>query len=266
MNLTLRTLLETIIIIITIAIGAVFNGGNVIYITYITAFLILIPSALALTILSNTKENINNSIHFFAKKLFKKQKKDLNDTIRLLTNYSIIARRDGVLSLECVAKDLLKNEKIDTEYLRIGLTMLINGEEKEDLEKQFKIMIDRDEEYYQDISKFWIIVGKNCSRIGIIGFIVGLIFSLQNINNQHELLLGVIGAFCILLIGKCASYLFFEPCANKIQEKSKEIIKKHKIIITGINGISNSDNPRLLEQRLFGFLSPLTPKISIFDN
>jgi chemotaxis protein MotA len=47
--------------------------------------------------------------------------------------------------------------------------------------------------------------------------------------------------------------------------KSHHIVKEQKLMLEGIVGISNGDNPRALEAKLLNYLSPAEEKHSQFD-
>jgi len=53
----------------------------------------------------------------------------------------------------------------------------------------------------------------------------------------------------------------FLPIAGKLKNKSEEEIFVKKIMLEGIMGISNGDNPRILEQKLNTFL-PIKERVS----
>jgi chemotaxis protein MotA len=56
--------------------------------------------------------------------------------------------------------------------------------------------------------------------------------------------------------GVGAANLFFLPLANKIKMKLKEEAGSRNLTIMGLVGLAHGENPRLLQEKLEGFLPP----------
>ncbi len=63
-------------------------------------------------------------------------------------------------------------------------------------------------------------------------------------------------AFVATVYGVGAANLIFLPLANKIKLKLKNQSLARTMLITGLVGVAQGDNPRILEERMGGFLPP----------
>ncbi|PUD64149.1 flagellar motor protein MotA, partial [Helicobacter pylori] len=52
---------------------------------------------------------------------------------------------------------------------------------------------------------------------------------------------------------------------HKLKAKSKDIIKEKTVLLEGILGIANGENPRDLENKLLNYIAPGEPKKSQFE-
>ena len=65
---------------------------------------------------------------------------------------------------------------------------------------------------------------------------------------------GIAVAFVATVYGIGAANLFFLPLANKIKFKLKEEAASRTMIIMGLVGLAQGENPRLLQEKLEGYL------------
>ena len=90
--------------------------------------------------------------------------------------------------------------------------------------------------------------------VGIIGAVLGLIHVMENLADPSKLGGGIAVAFVATVYGIGAANLFFLPLANKIKFKLKEESSSRMMIIMGLVGLAQGENPRLLQEKLEGYL------------
>ena len=101
--------------------------------------------------------------------------------------------------------------------------------------------------------------------MGLIGAVLGLILALQKLDNPPEMAKGIAGAFTATVTGIFSAYVVLGPFGNKMKAKSHHIVKEQKLMLEGIIGIVNGDNPRTLEAKLLNFLPYGEEKHSQFN-
>jgi chemotaxis protein MotA len=97
--------------------------------------------------------------------------------------------------------------------------------------------------------------------MGIIGTVMGMVNVLSNLSNPDELGHAIAIAFMATLYGIASANLFWIPFASKIKVKIKKEILLMEMILEGILSIQVGENPRILREKLGGFLPPqVSPK------
>jgi chemotaxis protein MotA len=87
-----------------------------------------------------------------------------------------------------------------------------------------------------------------------LGAVLGLIHVMENLADPSKLGGGIAVAFVATIYGVGAANLFFLPLANKIKLKLKEEAGARTMTIMGLVGLAQGENPRLLQEKLEGFL------------
>jgi chemotaxis protein MotA len=100
----------------------------------------------------------------------------------------------------------------------------------------------------------WEAAGGYAPTIGIIGAVLGLIHVMENLADPSKLGGGIAVAFVATIYGVGAANLFFLPFANKIKFKIKEESAARNVIVIGLIGLAQGENPRLLQEKLESFL------------
>jgi chemotaxis protein MotA len=102
----------------------------------------------------------------------------------------------------------------------------------------------------------WESAGGYAPTIGILGAVLGLIHVMENLGDPSKLGSGIAVAFVATIYGVGSANLVFLPLANKIKLKLKEEAGARTMTIMGLVGLAQGENPRLLQDKLEGFLSP----------
>ena len=97
-------------------------------------------------------------------------------------------------------------------------------------------------------------MGGYSPTIGIIGAVMGLIHVMGNLSDPSKLGAGIATAFVATIYGVAAANLLFLPIANKLKMNVKRNMRKHEMLLEGLLGIAEGDNPRAIELKLQGFM------------
>lgn len=173
---------------------------------------------------------------------------DIPNTITKLVTWSNIARKEGLLGLETAADDE------PDPFIRKGMQMLVDGSEPENLRDTLEMEVDASEQHDVQASKVFEGMGGYSPTIGIIGAVMGLIHVMQNLADPSKLGSGIATAFVATIYGVGLANLFLLPIAAKLKTQSENISKFREMVIEGIVGIAEGDNPRTIENKLKGFM------------
>ncbi len=244
--------------IASISTGDIIDGGNPVHILHIASFIIIFPTSMLAAMVSTDGEYVSGAFKNLGM-VFKKSPIDLHARIKEIIELSTLARRDGLLSLE------QKVSQLDSEFLKQGLSMAVDGNEVDTIIETLELVVEETEEYWHGCAHYWILAGETSPVMGLIGAVLGLILALQKLDDPPAMAQGIAGAFTATVTGIFSAYVVMGPFGNKMKAKSHHIVKEQKLMLEGIIGIVNGDNPRNLEAKLLNFLSPAEEKHSQFN-
>ena len=242
----LSTILGLVLSITSISVGDILEGGNPLHVIHLSSVLIVIPTAMASAVTASHASYVKGAYKEF-KTAWLASPVNYNETIRQLVELATLARRDGVLSLEGKA------------------AQIVDGREAEAVEEDMEIQIEVLEEYYHGCSHYWERTGESCPTFGLVGAVMGLMLALGLLEDPVAMAAGIAGAFTATVTGIFGAYAFFGPIGAKIMAKAKDVIKEKELIVAAVVGIAKGDNPRNLEEKLLGYIKPGEPKISQFE-
>lgn len=168
--------------------------------------------------------------------------------IKQVSNWSQISRREGLLALEG-SLGVLRDE-----FMRKGLQLLVDGTEPERLREVLEVEIGTYEEQMKLAARVWEAAGGYAPTIGILGAVLGLIQVMENLSDPSKLGAGIAVAFVATIYGVGLANLVFLPIANKLKAHINRLVVQREMIVDGLVGISNGDNPRIIESRLMGYV------------
>ena len=103
-------------------------------------------------------------------------------------------------------------------------------------------------------AKVWESAGGYAPTIGIIGAVMGLIHVMENLSDPTKLGAGIAVAFVATIYGVGSANLIFLPVAKKLQAHVQRLVTLREMLVDGLVGIANGDNPRIIESRLQGYV------------
>lgn len=246
-NLDLTSILGIILALVAILGGQWLEGGNAGSLFQLTAFLIVMGGTLGAIMLQNPLPVFLRGIRML-KWAFVPPQQEADHLIQQVTAWSNTARRGGLLALEPALEDL------DDPFAKRGLQMLIDGAEPEALRETLQVEVDAYEAQQRLAARIWESAGGYSPTIGILGAVLGLIHVMENLTNPGKLGAGIAVAFVATVYGVGFANLFFLPVANKLKNVINREIVMREMLIEGLIGVANGENPRLIERRLQGFL------------
>ena len=173
---------------------------------------------------------------------------DMRDNISKVINWSMTARKEGLLGLEAITED-----EYDS-FARKGLQLLVDGGEPESIRSILEVELISQEDRDLHASKVFEAMGGYSPTIGIIGAVMGLIHVMGNLADPSKLGAGIATAFVATIYGVGLANLLFLPVANKLKSTIKANSSQREMIIEGLIAIADGENPRTIEMKLEGYL------------
>ena len=180
--------------------------------------------------------------------VFLPPRRSLQQVSERLVGWSDMARKQGLLGLEEVAeteRDL---------FMRKGLLLLVDGSEPDELRRTLEVDLDANEQRSLAAAKVYEAMGGYAPTIGIIGAVMGLIHVMQNLADPSRLGSGIATAFVATIYGVGLANLFLLPIANKLRAHVLHESQYRELVIEGLVAISEGENPRVIQNRLQGFI------------
>ena len=246
-NLDLSSFFGILLALLAIIGGMLLEGGHAGSLFQLTAFIIVIGGTLGAIMLQNPLPVFLRGMRI-AKWAFVPPQQDPEYLIQQVSSWCNTARRGGLLALEPAIDDL------DDPFAKRGLQMLIDGAEPEALRETLQVEVDAYEAQQRLAAKVWESAGGYAPTIGILGAVLGLIHVMENLSDPSKLGSGIAVAFVATIYGVGFSNLFFLPLANKLKHIISREIMLRDMLIEGLIGVANGENPRLIERRLQGYL------------
>lgn len=230
-----------------ILLGQVLEGGHVSSLLQPTAFLIVIGGTLGAVMLQSPAHVFVGGIKM-VKWVFFPPRVDPEQIIEQITQWSHVARKEGLLALEAQIVN------IDDPFMRKGLQLLVDGAEPDRLRDVLEVEIGAYEEQMKLAAKVWESAGGYSPTIGILGAVMGLIHVMENLTDPSKLGAGIAVAFVATIYGVGAANLIFLPVAKKLLANIGRLVALREMFLDGLVGIANGDNPRIIESRMQGYI------------
>jgi chemotaxis protein MotA len=176
-----------------------------------------------------------------------------NNSAKLISDmvsYAEVARRDGILSLENMTKD------IDDEFVVRGIQMAVDGIDPELIEQIMVSELESLADRHAHNKGVLDAIGKYAPAFGMIGTLVGLVQMLQGMDDPSKIGPGMAVALLTTLCGAVVANLLAGPLGDKLAKRNEEEMLLNTLIIKGVMSIQSGDNPRIVEQKLKTFLPP----------
>ncbi|MDQ6993381.1 MAG: motility protein A [Mariprofundus sp.] len=180
------------------------------------------------------------------------------DVIAKLVELAQTVRKDGILALESEVGS------IDNQFMAKGLQMAIDGQEPGSIEEILYMEMDKVGERHSLGADMFTAIGTYAPSMGMIGTLVGLVLMLQNMSDPSSIGPSMSIALLTTFYGALMANILFLPMSGKLKTRSKQELLIHEIILVGVQSLVAGENPRIMEQKLMGYLPP-KERVSAFD-
>ncbi len=164
------------------------------------------------------------------------------------------ARKEGLLALEAEAANLTDP------LLRKGITLVVDGTDPEVVRGVMEIEIAAREARHEVGIGACEALGGFAPTLGIMGTVMGMIHILAHIASASEMSASIAVAFTATLYGVGSANLFWLPLASKLKRRAAAEGEMSALIVDGVAAIQAGDNPRIVHEKLAGYMAPVKGK------
>lgn len=245
----LATIIGLVLGVGAVAGGMIMEGGNPLSLFNIPALVIVMGGTIATAFISFPLGRMLGMAGVVMKTIFESGH-DPRHTADELVSFAEQSRREGLLSLEA------KAQTVKDPFIKKGLLLMIDGTDPERLRTILEIELAAREERHEGGIAVLEALGGFAPTLGIIGTVMGLINVLSNLSDTSTLGEKIAGAFIATFYGVFTANIFFLPMANKLKQKMKHEAHLGEMAMEGLLSIQAGDNPRIVREKLDGFLPP----------
>jgi chemotaxis protein MotA len=175
---------------------------------------------------------------------------DQPGTVRELVGYAEKARKEGLLALEP------EIAAIDDAFTKKGLQLVVDGTDPDLVREVLDVEIESMEGRHRAGQKLFKDAGGYAPTIGVLGTVMGLLHVMQLLDQPQMLGPAIAGAFMATLYGVGSANVIFMPVAGRLATLTQAEVLTRTLVIEGILAIQAGENPRVVSERLLGFLPP----------
>jgi chemotaxis protein MotA len=232
-----------------LVVSAILTGSSLIIFISVPSFLIVIGGTVGAALVNYPMGYVIGVIGVI-KNTFFSSLESPQDVIERFKDYANRARREGILSLEPLIKE------IDDEYMRKGLQLTVDGLEPQTIQEILETEVSYLSERHATGADVVAVLGTLAPAMGMIGTVIGLVQMLQTMSDPSTIGPAMAVALLTTLYGAILANLVFNPMSGKLKARSKEEVLLREMIMEGILAISKGENPRIIEEKLNSFLPP----------
>ncbi|GLR73071.1 flagellar motor protein PomA [Agaribacter marinus] len=169
------------------------------------------------------------------------------ELIEKIVEMADAARKGGFLALE--------EAEIENPFMQKGVDMLVDGHDVDVVRATMAKDISNTTERHDSGSVIFKSMGDVAPAMGMIGTLIGLVAMLSNMDDPKSIGPAMAVALLTTLYGAMLANLFCLPVAFKLQVRCGEEKLNQSLILDGILGIADGQNPRVIEGVLKGYIA-----------
>ena len=170
--------------------------------------------------------------------------------MRELVGFAEKARKEGLLALEPAIAE------VDDAFTKKGMQLTVDGTDPDLVREVLEVEIESMEARHRIGQKLFKDAGGYAPTIGVLGTVMGLLHVMQLLQTPELLGPAIAGAFMATLYGVGSANVIFMPTAGRLATLTQSEVLNRTLVIEGILAIQAGENPRVVSERLLGFLPP----------
>ena len=248
----IASLIGVVMGLVLILLGIATSGGiqTIPNFLDVPSALITFGGAFMAVLASRSMSSFLNGIKSYTL-IFKMPSDDTKSVIKSIIDLSNTARKEGLLALEEAASG------IEDAFMKKGVMLIVDGTEPELVKSILEAEIDAMSERHKENFSFFGDLGGMGPSWGMIGTLLGLINMLNDMSDPSKIGPSMAVALITTLYGSVLANWFCFPAENKLKARDNAEYMSKSIVIEGLLSIQAGENPRVTEEKLKSFLSPV---------
>jgi chemotaxis protein MotA len=177
------------------------------------------------------------------------QAPSVEPVLQQLLQFAQIVRRKGVIALEP------EMDRAKDPFLRTALGLAVDGTPAKVARQILEAESDSRREHAEGPADVLETAAGYAPTLGILGAVLGLIHVMQSLSEPSKLGSGIAVAFVATVYGVGVANLVLLPLATRLRGAARHDALHREMIIEGMSSVQEGLNPRVLEQKLRGFLA-----------
>jgi chemotaxis protein MotA len=157
------------------------------------------------------------------------------------------ARKGGFLALE--------EAQIDNPFMQKGVDMLVDGHDVEVVRETLSKDISMTTQRHEFGATIFKALGDIAPAMGMIGTLIGLVAMLSNMDDPKSIGPAMAVALLTTLYGAFLANIICLPISAKLNVRSHEEKVNQSLVLDGILGIADGQNPRVIDGILKSYLA-----------
>jgi chemotaxis protein MotA len=238
-----------IVISFGLVLAGILEGGSIMIFVSIPSLLIVVGGTIGATLVNYPLATVLGVMGVI-KKTFNASAQSPSFIIEQFMDFANRARREGILSLEPVIKE------VEDAYLRKGLQLTVDGLEPQAIQEILETEISSLESRHETGVEIINAMGAYAPALGMIGTVIGLVQMLQTMSDPSSIGPAMAVALITTFYGAVLANLVFIPMAGKLKMRSREEVTMREMQMEGILAISRGENPRIIQEKLSSYQPP----------
>lgn len=170
-----------------------------------------------------------------------------DELIQKIVEMADAARKGGFLALE--------EADIENEFMQKGVDMLVDGHDIDVVRTTMKKDISMTTERHEFGATIFKGMGDVAPAMGMIGTLIGLVAMLSNMDDPKAIGPAMAVALLTTLYGAFFANVICLPVSVKLSNRKDEEKVNQSLVLDGIIGIADGQNPRVIEGILKNYLA-----------
>lgn len=169
------------------------------------------------------------------------------ELIQKIVEMADAARKGGFLALE--------EAEIENAFMQKGVDMLVDGHDVDVVRATLAKDISMTTERHEFGAKLFKSLGDVAPAMGMIGTLIGLVAMLSNMDDPKAIGPAMAVALLTTLYGAFLANVIAIPISSKLTNRLEEEKLNQSLVLDGIMGIADGQNPRVIEGILKNYLA-----------
>jgi chemotaxis protein MotA len=234
---------------VALLLGMIFKGVSLANFNNPAAIFIIIVGTAGAVIIATPGNEISKLGKLFGVLFGPPKFTPKEEIIKTMTDLADKVRAEGILVLEQQAQN------IKDPFVVRGIQLLTDGSDSHYIAEVMMAEVEAMESRHASGAQIFTQAGTYAPTLGVLGAVCGLIAAMGHMDDIELLGHAIAAAFMATLLGIFTGYVLWHPFANRLKRKSRQEVLVKQLVIEGILGLSNGENPHRLKDRLISFVA-----------